>query len=322
MKTILITGATAGIGRHAALELVRQGHHVIATGRRENALVELAQEAAKIGTGKLEGIRLDVCDEAAVREVAAEVLERTDGKGIDVLVNNAGYGQMGPLEEVSDAELRKQYDTNVFGLMNVTRAFLPQMRERGVAAGGRANEMPKIINVSSIGGRTTFPLMGAYNSTKYAVESLSDALRRELAPFGISVSLVEPGPIRTEFNDTAMATINHERVGASVYAPVVAQAEKFKAQFEKQSAGPEVTTKAIVHAVNARRPRVRYVVPFSSAIMLSVLEWMPTRLVDAIFRAVSGLTKKNLASVPPPAQRDLRERVARESRALPARATT
>lgn len=299
MKTILITGATAGIGRHAALELVRQGHHVIATGRRENALVSLAEEAAKIGRGKLEGIRLDVTDEAMVREVAADVLARTDGRGIDVLVNNAGYGQMGPLEEVSDAELRKQYDTNVFGLMNVTRAFLPQMRSRASGT---------IINVSSVGGRTTFPLMGAYNSTKYAVESLSDALRVELEPFGIHVSLVEPGPIRTEFNDTAMATIDHDRVGASVYAPVVAQAEKFRSQFEKQSAGPEVTTKAIVHAVEARRPRVRYVVPFSSALMLAVLSWMPTRLTDWIFRAAAGLTKKNLASVPPPA--------------LPARATS
>jgi len=299
MKTILITGATAGIGRHAALELVRQGHHVVATGRREKALVSLAEEAAKIGRGKLEGIRLDVTDEANVREVAADVLARTEGHGVDVLVNNAGYGQMGPVEEVTDAEIRKQYDTNVFGLMNVTRAFLPQMRARGNGT---------IINVSSVGGRATFPLMGVYNSTKYAVESLSDALRVELAPFGIHVSLVEPGPIRTEFNDTAMATIDYDRVGESVYAPVIAQAEKFRTQFEKQSAGPEVTTKAIVHAALARRPRVRYVVPFSSALMLAILPWLPTRLTDWIFRAAAGLTKKNLGSVPPPA--------------LPARATS
>lgn len=286
MKTILITGATAGIGRHAALALVAKGHHVIATGRREKALEALAEEAAKLGTGKLDGLRLDVTDEANVRAVAADVLARTNGRGVDVVVNNAGYGQMGPLEEVSDAELRKQYDTNVFGLMNVTRAFLPQLR----ANGGR------IVNVSSVGGRETFPLMGAYNSTKYAVESLSDALRRELAPFGVDVSLVEPGPIRTEFNDTAMATIDHDRIGASPYAPVIAQAERFRAQFEKQSAGPEVTTRAIVHASTARRPRVRYVVPFSSAVMLAVLSILPTRLTDAIMRAVSGLTTKNLSS--------------------------
>lgn len=289
MKTILITGATAGIGRHAALELVRQGHHVFATGRREGALADLVVEAAALGRGKLETLRLDVTDEPAVLAAAAEVLERTGGRGIDVLVNNAGYGQMGPLEEVTDAELRKQYDTNVFGLMNVTRAFLPQLRARGGDGSSR------IVNVSSVGGRQTFPLMGAYNSTKYAVESLSDALRRELSPFGVAVSIVEPGPIRTEFNDTAMATIDRDRISTSGYAAVIAEADRFRAKFEAQSAGPEVTTRAIVHAATARRPRVRYVVPFSSAIMLAFLSALPTRAVDAIMRALSGLTRKNLA---------------------------
>jgi len=297
MTTILITGATAGIGRHAALELVRQGHHVFATGRREGALAELVAEATAIGRGKLEALRLDVTDEPAVLAAAAEVLARTDGRGIDVLVNNAGYGQMGPLEEVTDGELRKQYDTNVFGLMNVTRAFLPQLRARARAeAGAGGDARARIVNVSSVGGRQTFPLMGAYNSTKYAVESLSDALRRELAPFGVAVSIVEPGPIRTEFNDTAMATIDRDRISTSGYAPVIAEADRFRAKFEAQSAGPEVTTRAIVHAATARRPRVRYVVPFSSAVMLAFLSALPTRAVDAIMRALSGLTRKNLAA--------------------------
>lgn len=286
MKTILITGATAGIGRHAALELVRRGHHVIATGRRENALANLREEARKQGlTGKLDVIRLDVTKEDSVENARALVHTLTDGHGIDVLVNNAGYGQMGPLETVTDADLRKQYETNVFGLMSMTRAFVPQMRERGDG---------RVINVGSIGGRITFPLMGAYNSTKYAVESLSDALRVELAPFGIAVSIVEPGPIKTEFNDVAMETINRESVDGSVYAPVLATAAAFKRKFEANSAGPEVTTNAIAHAALARRPRVRYVVPFSASIMLAILGWMPTRLVDALFRAVSGLNRKNL----------------------------
>ncbi len=286
MKTILLTGATAGIGRHAALELARQGHHVIATGRREGALATLAKEADGLA-GPLDVLPMDVTDEASVRRAAERARSLTDGRGIDVLVNNAGYGQMGPLEEVTDAELRKQYDTNVFGLMNVTRAFLPQLRARGEG---------RIVNVGSIGGRVTFPLMGAYNSTKYAVESLSDALRVELAPFGIRVSLVEPGPIRTEFNDRAMETIDTSKLESSPYAPVVAQAERFRAKFEAQSAGPEVTTRAIVHAALARRPRVRYVVPFSASLVLSLLSTLPTRLVDAIFRAVAGLDRKKLAA--------------------------
>ncbi len=285
-KTILITGATAGIGRHAALELVRRGHHVIATGRRQGALDSLLEEAAKIRhDARLDVLRLDVTSEADVQRARVRVNELTHGRGVDVLVNNAGYGQMGPLETVSDADLRKQYETNVFGLMSVTRAFVPQMRERGEG---------RVINVGSIGGRVTFPLMGAYNSTKYAVESLSDALRNELAPFGVSVSIVEPGPIRTEFNDRAMETIDPSAFEGSAYAPVLAQAERFKKQFESQSAGPEVTTHAIVHASTARRPRVRYVVPFSSSVMLTVLSIMPTRLIDALLRLASGLTKKHL----------------------------
>lgn len=289
-KTILITGATAGIGRHAALELVRLGHHVIATGRREKALDELAKEARAIvvdtdGGGKLDVLRLDVTDDDAVEASIATVNELTNDHGIDVLINNAGYGQMGPLESVTTADLRKQFDTNVFGLMAMTRAYVPQMRKRGSG---------RVINVGSIGGRFTFPLMGAYNATKYAVESLSDALRNELAPFGVDVAIVEPGPIKTEFNAVAMDTIDNDRVSTSPYAPVLAQAEKVKSRFDSRAAGPEATTKAIVHAVTARRPKVRYVVPPMFAIGLTLLSILPTRLVDRIMRAASGLTRKNL----------------------------
>ena len=283
MKTILITGATAGIGRHAALALVAEGHHVIATGRRGDALEALRKAAD--GPGKLDVLRLDVTDEAETRAVAEEALALTEGRGIDVLVNNAGYGQMGPASEVTDAELRKQYDTNVFGLMNVTRAFLPQLRAKGEA---------RIVNVGSIGGRVTFPLMGVYNSTKYAVESLSDALRNELAPFGIRVSLVEPGPIRTEFNERAFDSLDLEKMAGSPYAPITDQAVRFKADFDKFGVSPAVTTKAIAHAALAKRPRIRYVVPFSSSVMLTVIAMVPTSILDFAMRTLAGLTRKNL----------------------------
>lgn len=293
-KTILITGATAGIGRHAALELVRLGHHVIATGRREKALDELQKEARAIvadtgGAGKLDVLRIDVTDDASVEASVAMVNELTGGHGVDVLVNNAGYGQMGPLESVTSADLRKQFETNVFGLMAMTRAYVPQMRKRGSG---------RVVNVGSIGGRFTFPLMGAYNATKYAVESLSDALRCELAPFGIDVAIVEPGPIKTEFNAVAMDTIDADRMSSSPYAPILAQADKVKARFDSRAAGPEVTTRAIVHASTARRPKVRYVVPPMLAVALTVLSILPTRLVDAIMRAAAGLTRKNLLPAP------------------------
>jgi NAD(P)-dependent dehydrogenase (short-subunit alcohol dehydrogenase family) len=289
MKTILITGATAGIGRHAALELVRQGHHVIATGRREAALQTLAEEAATLGKesgGLLDTLRLDVTDPASIAAAVDEVDNKlTAGRGLDVLVNNAGYGQMGPVEEVSDADVRRQYETNVFGLLAVTRAFVPRMRERGEG---------RVVNVSSIGGRFTFPLMGIYNSTKYAVESISDALRNELAPFGVAVSIVEPGPIATEFNDVAMETINVERFSGSPYEAIVARADKFRAKFESGASRPEVTTRAIVHACVARRPGIRYVAPRMLGIVLFFLTFIPTALLDFVMQRASGLTRKTL----------------------------
>lgn len=296
MKTILITGATAGIGRHAALELVRRGEHVIATGRREAALASLLAEAAPLAKsrgGRLDILALDVTDAASVAAAVTKVDALTGDRGPDVLVNNAGYGQMGPVEEISDAELRRQYDTNVFGLLSVTRAFLPKMRAR---------ESGRIVNVGSIGGRVTFPLMGVYNSTKYAVESLSDALRNELAPFGIDVAIIEPGPIATEFNDRAMDTIDLNAFAGSPYEPVVAEAGAFRKWFEGRSSGPEVTTRAIVHASLSARPRVRYVAPRMLAFVLALLSIVPTRLVDAFMQRVTGFTKKKLARArrPPP----------------------
>jgi short-subunit dehydrogenase len=289
MKTILITGATAGIGRHAALALVQKGQHVIATGRRRAALATLKQEASSIEAltgGRLDVVELDVTDANSIAAAVVEVDAITDSRGVDVLVNNAGYGQMGPASEISDADLRRQFDTNVFGLMAVTRAFLPKMRARGEG---------RIVNVGSIGGRYTFPLMGAYNSTKYAVESLSDALRNELAAFGVEVSIIEPGPISTEFNDRAMETLDVSALAGSVYEPIVRQADRFRKQFESSAAKPAVTTNAIVHASLSSRPRVRYVVPRMVAFALAILGVLPTRLVDFIMQRAAGLTRKNLA---------------------------
>lgn len=284
-QTVLITGATAGIGRHAALELVRQGHHVIATGRREAALLELKEEAARLGVGVLDVVHLDVTIEEDVSKARATVAKLTAGRGIDVLVNNAGYGQMGPIETVSDTDLRRQFDTNVFGLMNVTRAFVGRMRDRGEG---------RIINIGSIGGHVTFPFTGAYSATQHAVRSISDALRVELGGFGISVSLIEPGSIRTEFSDRAVETIDTHRLEASPYSVALRAADRLRHRFDKQAVGPEVTTAAIVHAATARRPRTRYVVPRRASILLYAIAMSPTRIVDAIFRAFAGLAKSQL----------------------------
>jgi len=275
--TILITGATAGIGRHTAIALARAGHRVFAAGRRKAALESLAKEA------KIEGVVLDVTSADSIASAKKFIDEKTNGYGVDAVVNNAGFGMLGPLEDVTDENLRKQYDTNVFGLMSVTRAFLPQMRARGFG---------RIVNVSSMGGKMTFPLMGAYNSTKYAVESLSDALRNELHPFGIGVSLVEPGYIRTEFADVAMSNLSVPE--SSPFAPIAARASEILALFEKTGVGPEHVSRAIRKAIESRRPSARYVAPWRTYFALWAFNAMPTAWMDAILRVATGLTPRAL----------------------------
>ena len=276
-RTILITGATSGIGRFAALYLARLGHTVIATGRNRDALESLTVDAYG---ARLSALRLDVTDDASIQAAVAHVDTITGGRGLDVLVNNAGYGLLAPLSEVSDADLRRQFDTNVFGLMAVTRAFLPAMRERGSG---------RIINVSSVGGRITMPFGGAYSASKYALESISDALRVELAPFGIQVVLIEPGVIRSEFGNRSMDLVGQYRVDGSPYAPVFDRAEELQARSEQMAVGPDVIARVMARAIEARRPAARYVAPIRARLMLALVEALPTRAADALMARVAGL---------------------------------
>lgn len=281
--TILITGATAGIGRHAALALAEAGHRVFASGRRAAALESLRAESR----GRIETIALDVTDAASIASAARAVDEATGGYGVDVLVNNAGYGLVGPLESVSDGDLRAQFETNVFGLMAMTRAFLPKMRER---------RFGRVVNVSSMGGRVTFPFMGAYNATKYAVESLSDALRNEVAPFGVKVVLIEPGAIHTEFADVAMDTATKYKDAGSEYAAVLARSDELSKRMMSTAVGPEHTTRAIRRAIESKSPSARYVAPRRVHLFLAIFRLLPTSLTDRILRALLGLNRALPAS--------------------------
>ncbi|HWU89515.1 MAG TPA: SDR family oxidoreductase [Kofleriaceae bacterium] len=290
-KTVLITGATAGIGRMTALHLAKEGHHVIATGRKQAELAKLAAEAATEGL-KLDTLQLDVTSAASIAEAVAAVDGLTGGQGPHVLVNNAGFGVLGPSSEISDAEMRRQYETNVFGLMNVTRAFLPKMRER------RAG---RIINVSSVGGRITLPYFGVYNSTKYAVESLSDALRYELRPFGIDVVMIEPGIIRTNFESTS--AVNLREYQQTAYAGALAKYEEMSRAADRFASNPIVIAKAISRAVRARRPSARYVAPFSTNMVLWFRAITPTFVWDWAMRKMGNLSAKTLGvtAAPSPA---------------------
>ncbi len=294
-KIVLITGATAGIGRTTALYLAARGHHVIATGRKTAELDKLRVEAK----GRLDTMVLDVTSATSIAAAEIEVDRLTSGYGIDVLVNNAGFGVLGPTSEISDAEMRRQYETNVFGLMNVTRAFLPKMRER---------RSGRIVNVSSMGGRITLPYFGVYNSTKYAVESLSDALRYELRPFGIDVSLIEPGVIRTSFEATAVGNLDAFSTGP--YAKALAKHEQLSRKADKFASEAIVVAKAIAKASEARRPAARYVAPWSTNLGLWASMVLPRRAWDWALRKIAYLDPKTLdlghtkSPKPSPARRD------------------
>lgn len=291
-KIVLITGATAGIGRETAIYLANQGHHVIATGRKQLELAKLESEVTKSEiAGKLDTLVLDVTSSESIANAVREVSTLTGGHGLDVLVNNAGFGVLGPSAEISDAEMRRQYDTNVFGLMAVTRAFLGKMLERKAG---------RIVNVSSVGGRITLPYFGVYNSTKYAVESLSDALRYELRPFGIDVSLIEPGVIRTNFEATAVGGLSAMSSGA--YGKALGKYEEMSKMADRFASNPIVIAKAIGRAVNARRPAARYVAPRSTNFIFVFRAIAPTRMWDWAMRKVGFLSPKVLDMTATPAQ--------------------
>ncbi|MCA9620376.1 MAG: SDR family NAD(P)-dependent oxidoreductase, partial [Myxococcales bacterium] len=205
----------------------------------------------------------------------------------DVLVNNAGYGELGPVETIDEARVRKQYDTNVFGLLAVTKAFVGAMRERGAG---------RIINVSSVGGRVTFPLMGVYTSTKHAVEALSDALRIELRPFGVRVSVIQPGAIATEFSATALDTVTG--LEGSPYAPLASRVDEIEGHFSAIEVGPEVIAAAIERAATSRWPRARYVAPFSAKLVLLFTAILPTSLLDWVYGRLTGLRRHALRPSP------------------------
>ena len=281
-KTILITGASSGIGRDAALALAKAGHRVFAAARRVAAIEALRAEAPAI-----EPLHVDLDSPASIAAAAAEISARTDGYGVDVLINNAGFATAGALAELTDAALRAQFETNVFGLMALTRAMVPAMIARGAG---------RVINVSSVSGRIPAPILGAYHASKYAVEALSDALRMELQPFGVHVVLVEPGTIRTEFASRAMTEATRDRSTGSRYARVYDRAATLEARFDRLAGGTQPVVRAIEKAIARRRPSARYVAPRTFALMIAVVRILPTCWTDALMQRLFGLTRKQLGA--------------------------
>jgi len=270
-KAVLITGCSTGIGRSTAELLAASGWTVYATARRLETIRDLEAKGCRI-------LALDVCNEESMRSAVAQV--EAAEKAIGVLINNAGYGQEGAIEDVSMEDVRRQFETNVFGLVRLTQLALPGMR---------GQRWGKIVNISSVGGKLTFPGGGYYHATKHAVEALSDALRFEVRPHGIQVVVIEPGAIKTQFGDTAIGSIAAATKSDSAYADlnrVVATKvrEAYEGPMAALAAGPEAVAKVIQKAITAPNPKTRYPVTAAAHFILALRRWLPDSVFDAFLR--------------------------------------
>lgn len=271
-KAVLITGCSSGIGHATARRLAGQGWTVYATARRPESLEDLAGAGCRT-------LACDVADEESMRAAVAAV-EEAEG-AVGVLVNNAGYSQSGAIESVPIGRLRRQFETNVFGLVRMCQLALPGMRRQGWG---------RIVNLSSMGGRLTFPGGGAYHATKHAVEALCDALRFEVKGFGVDVVCIEPGLIKTRFGEAAVDSMKGGLDGEGSYAEFNAAVAKATAGVYESGplalfgAGPEAVARKIEKAISARRPKARYRVTPSARILMAQRRLMPDRAWDAFLR--------------------------------------
>lgn len=280
LNRVLITGGTDGLGRAAAMLLAEHDYRVFAGGRnvdRRAALTQLARDRKL----PLETIELDVCDDASVNNAVTEI-ERSAGP-IDILVNNAGIAIAAVMEEITLADLRKQYETNLFGVLRVTQRVLPEMRRR---------RRGRIINMSSIAGKVAIPIMGPYSSSKHALEAISDAMRLELYPFGIHVVLIEPGMIRTSMSRNA-EELSTAYVKGAAESPYGAIYQGFRSSWEKTTKAshdtPEDCARVILNAIEEPTPRARYLVTREAKVSAFMRRVLPDRAFDGGIQKRLGL---------------------------------
>jgi len=270
-RAVLVTGASTGIGRATALYLAARGFRVFASVRRDKDAAELPGATPVV---------LDVTDADSIRDASDAVSRALGDEGLAGLVNNAGIAVSGPLEFLEMSEIRRQFDVNLFGQVAVTQAFLPLLRR---ANGGR------IVNMSSISGRIAAPLLGPYSMSKFALESFSDALRRELEPFGLSVSVVEPGVIKTPIWDKGVDS-SKERVARmparalELYGGRIETLRKLAQEMGERGAPPDEVAKAVHHALVSKRPRTRYLVGFDAKLTAKLVWLLPDRVIDRLTR--------------------------------------
>jgi len=266
-KIALVTGASSGIGFDCAVELMDNGFVVYGAARRLEKMKDLAPKGAKI-------IQLDVTDEASMT-ACVETIIANEGR-IDVLVNNAGYGSYGAIEDVPLEEARRQVEVNVFGLARMSQLVLPFMRQQ---------KFGRIINISSMGGKVYTSFGGWYHATKYAVEALSDCMRLETQGFGIDVVLVEPGGIKTDWGIIASNNLKKTSIGGPYEKAAKKSAEGMKKRYSGSSlSDPKIISKAIVKAATASKPKTRYLIGFGAKPAVFLRRILSDRMFDKVVR--------------------------------------
>lgn len=274
-RSVLITGCSSGIGHHCAHGLAARGWRVFASARRPQDVERLRAEG-------LEALQLDLDDPASIAAAVEGVLERTGGR-LDALFNNGGFGQAGAVEDLTRTALREQFETNLFGWVDLTNRVIPAMRRQGHG---------RIVQHSSVLGFVTLKWRGAYNASKHALEGLTDTLRIELAGSGIHASLIQSGPITSSFRANALAACQrHIDAANSVhrehYARVEARLRK-RGTAAPFTLGPDAVLRKLIHALEHPRPRIRYHVTFPTT-LFAVLKWgLPRRWLDRLLIRTSG----------------------------------
>ena len=255
-KVALVTGSSSGMGFTTAIMLARAGIHTYASMRNLKKSKTITDLANKENL-PLQVIQLDVNDDKSVKDAIAKIV--TEKERIDVLVNNAGYGLFGSIEDVSIEEMKAQFETNFFGVMRVTQLVLPTMRKQ---------KSGTIVNVSSVGGRISLPVLSAYNSTKFALEGLSESMSYELEPFGIKVIIIEPGVIRTNIMDSSIFAKKAQDPKSPYFSLIQKVESNFKSMMENKSSPPEEVAKVILGALTSKNPQLRYTVGDDAATMI------------------------------------------------------
>jgi NAD(P)-dependent dehydrogenase (short-subunit alcohol dehydrogenase family) len=271
-KVALVTGASSGIGEATALKLREAGYTVYGAARRVQRMQHLTKQGIQL-------LAMDVTDDDSMRDGVEKII--ADNGRLDVLVNNAGYGSYGAVEDVPLQEAREQFEVNVFGAARLTQLVLPHMR---------AQRSGTIVNITSMGGRMYTSLGGWYHATKFALEALSDCLRMELKPFGIDVVVIEPGGVKSEWGGIAAQKVRAVS-GTGPYAPqgnAVAESLSSEAS-QRRMSSPDLIAKTIAKSVQARRPKTRYAVGFGAKPMILLHNMLPNRTFDAFMRRATGV---------------------------------